>query len=212
MEKEIEEFIQGKGIWAERLKIEEKTQGKIIIKKKIINEFKELKKTLALASITIILVTMCHVMWTALLCAQDPLDTFSLIFLNNLLVAFSLRGFRVTAKSLNKKLEWPLAIGAFVFIAVIRPLATMGWEDFARIWSSEWGWVLLEVAGIAGIVFGNFTIGPYPSRKIKIGRFEGETAEMNYTYTDVYAIAVFAMFIAIAAAIETARIAGWLTW
>jgi hypothetical protein len=212
MEKEIEEFLQRKGIWAEPLIIEEKTQGKTTIKKKIIDELRELKKTFAFTAITITLVTMCHVMWTALLRAQDPLDTFTLIFLNNLLVAFTLRGFRMTAKSLNRKLEWPMSIGAFLFISIVRPLATMGFGDFVRIWSSEWGWVLLEVVGIAGIVFGNFTIGPYPSRKIKIGRFEGVTAEMNYTYTDVYAIAVFAIFIAIAAAIETARIVGWWTW
>jgi hypothetical protein len=151
-------------------------------------------------------------MWSALLRAQDPLNTFSLIFLNNLFVAFKLRGFRMMAKTMNRKLEWPIAIGAFLFIAILRPLATMGFMDFARLWMSEWGWAILEVAAIAGIAFLNFSVGPYKARKIKIERFEGETAEMNYTYTDVYAIAVFAAFICIAAAIETARIMGWWIW
>jgi len=41
---------------------------------------------------------------------------------------------------------------------------------------------------------------------------EKEIEGMNYTYTDIPAIAVFAIFIAIAAAIETARIAGWWRW
>jgi hypothetical protein len=212
MEKEIEEFLQRRGIWAKPLIIKEKTQEKTTIKNKIINELRELKKTFVFAASTITFVTICHMMWGALLHSYDPLDTFSLIFLNNLLVAFALRGFRVTAKTLNKKLEWPLVVGAFVFIAILRPLVTMGLGDFIKLWSSEWGWVLLEITGIAGIVFLNFSVGPYQSRRIKIGRFEGVTAEMNYTYTDVHALLVFAVFIAIVAAIETVRIMGWWIW
>ncbi|MEM3594378.1 MAG: hypothetical protein QXS27_06595 [Candidatus Jordarchaeaceae archaeon] len=205
MEKELEMFLKGEGIWSQPLtkplpRPETATSHKI--RSQIVKELKEAKNSIALAAVTITLTVTANMIYTALLSAQTSLDIFTFIFLNNILVAFAICFFKATVANLNKKLEWPMTIVAFIFIAIVRPLLTIGVWNFVKLWTSEWGWIIAEMGGVAGIGFGGWILKPCKSKKYKIFRFEGYTQARNYTTVDGYLVAVFITFIAIVAAIK----------